>query len=141
MKRFEENQFLRFLGNGVIVFKTTIQCLFQIFETADEDGGGGLDMEEFRNAMRTQLGTRITDAELDRIFMKVDTNCDGTVDWDEYLTYMLLECRGQDTMSVQVSLVFYLVFFFLFVVSKIITTLTDTVLVKSKPNWYHHVTL
>ncbi len=31
----------------------------------------------------------------------MDTNCDGTVDWDEYLTYMLLECREKDSMSMQ----------------------------------------
>ena len=74
-----------------------------MFADADEDGGGGLDMEEFRNAMRPQMHGHVTDDELDRIFMKVDTNCDGTVDWDEYLTYMLLECRGQDTMNVKVS--------------------------------------
>ena len=47
------------------------------------------------------MGDHVTDEELDMIFMKVDTNCDGTVDWDEYLTYMLLECREKDSMSVQ----------------------------------------
>lgn len=30
----------------------------------------------------------------------MDKNCDGTVDWDEYLTYMLLECQERDTMNV-----------------------------------------
>ena len=28
----------------------------------------------------------------------MDTNCDGTVDWDEYLSYMLLEYREKDQM-------------------------------------------
>ena len=30
---------------------------------------------------------------------QVDTNCDGTVDWEEYLTFMLLECRERDIMT------------------------------------------
>ena len=47
------------------------------------------------------MGDQVTDEELDMIFMKVDTNCDGTVDWEEYLTYMLLECREKDSMNVQ----------------------------------------
>ncbi len=75
--------------------------LEQIFDEADEDDGGGLDMEEFRHAMRLTMGDHVTDEELDMIFMKVDTNCDGTVDWDEYLTYMLLECREKDIMQAQ----------------------------------------
>lgn len=80
-----------------------LQNLQQIFKEADEDEGGGLDIEEFRGAMRQTMGPNVSDQELDRIFMKVDTNCDGTVDWDEYLTYMLLECREKDQMQEQAS--------------------------------------
>ena len=32
------------------------------------------------------------------IVSQVDTNCDGTVDWEEYLMFMLLECREKDQM-------------------------------------------
>ena len=77
-----------------------LKQLEQIFEEADEDGGGGLDMDEFRQAMRVAMGDQLTDHELDILFMKVDTNCDGTVDWDEYLSYMLLEYRGKDDMNI-----------------------------------------
>jgi len=34
-----------------------------------------------------------------QIFMKVDTNCDGTVDWNEYITYMLLEEQQRQAMN------------------------------------------
>jgi len=34
-----------------------------------------------------------------QIFMKVDTNCDGTVDWNEYVTYMLLEEQNRQEMN------------------------------------------
>ena len=73
--------------------------LEQIFEEADQDKGGGLDMDEFRNAMRLAMGDHLTDQDMDALFMKVDTNCDGTVDWDEYLSYMLLEYQEKDHMN------------------------------------------
>uniref|UniRef100_H2XNQ0 WD repeat-containing protein on Y chromosome n=1 Tax=Ciona intestinalis TaxID=7719 RepID=H2XNQ0_CIOIN len=58
----------------------------------------GLDMKEFRVAMKKTMGNDIDDTELDMIFMKVDNNCDGTVDWDEYLSYMLLEYQEKKNM-------------------------------------------
>lgn len=30
---------------------------------------------------------------------QVDANCDGSVDWDEYLSYMLLEFQEKSQMS------------------------------------------
>lgn len=76
-----------------------LKKLQNIFEDADEDGGGGLDIDEFRGAMRKTMGSGVDDHELEILFMKVDTNCDGTVDWDEYLSYMLLEYQEKDTMT------------------------------------------
>ncbi|KAI4873765.1 hypothetical protein NFI96_010621 [Prochilodus magdalenae] len=57
-------------------------------------------MEEFRDAIKEIMGD-VEDEELDIIFMKVDTNCDGTVDWEEYLNYMLLEYREKDSLQKQ----------------------------------------
>lgn len=37
-------------------------------------------MEEFREAIKKIMGD-IDDEDVDIIFMKVDTNCDGGVDW------------------------------------------------------------
>ncbi|XP_038078621.1 WD repeat-containing protein on Y chromosome-like isoform X2 [Patiria miniata] len=80
-----------------------LQKLQEIFEEADEDGGGGLDIDEFRQAMRKIMGEgmmeEVDDKELAIVFMKVDANCDGTVDWDEYLSYMLMEYQERDHMS------------------------------------------
>ena len=45
------------------------------------------------------MGNKFEESEIEKIFMKVDTNCDGTVDWDEYLSYMLLEYQGQENMN------------------------------------------
>lgn len=37
-------------------------------------------MEEFREAMTKIMGV-VEEEDVDILFMKVDTNCDGTVDW------------------------------------------------------------
>ncbi|XP_042318324.1 EF-hand calcium-binding domain-containing protein 8 [Sceloporus undulatus] len=75
-----------------------LRKLERMFREADIDGGGGLDMEEFRKAMKKIMGD-ISDEDIDVIFMKVDINCDGSVDWEEYLNYMLREYRGKDDMQ------------------------------------------
>uniref|UniRef100_H2Z1I7 EF-hand domain-containing protein n=1 Tax=Ciona savignyi TaxID=51511 RepID=H2Z1I7_CIOSA len=74
-----------------------LQQLEQIFNEGSK-GEEGLDMKEFRVAMKKTMGNDIDDTELDMIFMKVDNNCDGTVDWDEYLSYMLLEYQEKKNM-------------------------------------------
>ena len=45
--------------------------LGSIFEEADEDGEGGLDIDAFRKAMRMTMGDHVTDEDLDMMFMKV----------------------------------------------------------------------
>ncbi|KAM6458028.1 EF-hand calcium-binding domain-containing protein 8 [Liasis olivaceus] len=74
-----------------------LQKLEHMFQEADIDGEGGLNMDEFRKAMKKIMGD-ISDEDIDVIFMKVDANCDGSVDWEEYLNYMLREYRGKDDM-------------------------------------------
>ena len=51
--------------------------------------------------MKKVLGSKTDDRELEKLFMKVDTNCDGTVDWDEFLSYMLLEYLEKDLIKVR----------------------------------------
>ena len=79
-----------------------LELLEQIFEEADEDGGGGLDLDEFREALKRIIankgGVLPDEDELAIIFMKVDANCDGTVDWEEFCSYMLMENQLKDVM-------------------------------------------
>ena len=49
----------------------TDPILQSIFEEADDDDDPGLDMEEFRVAMRRAMGPHLSDDEIDAIFMKV----------------------------------------------------------------------
>lgn len=80
-----------------------LELLERIFEEADEDGGGGLGLDEFREALKRIIankgGILPDENELAIIFMKVDANCDGTVDWEEFCSYMLMENQLKDVMS------------------------------------------
>ena len=50
-------------------------------QTADEEGTGELDIEMFKAKMAPHLGQDISDTELVQLFMKIDADCGGTVDW------------------------------------------------------------
>lgn len=65
----------------------------QVFAKADEDKGGSLDVDEFAVAFKGVLSTDEGDGPdaLRRLFARIDANADGTVDWREFSTYVLLE--------------------------------------------------
>ena len=69
------------------------------FERADTDQGGSLDMEEFLEAFGGVLGENLTTTQLIHLFMKIDANSDGSVDWDEFTQFMLLENQAAADMS------------------------------------------
>jgi len=69
------------------------------FEKADTDHGGSLDMEEFLEAFGGVLGKNLTHEQLTHLFMKIDANSDGSVDWDEFTNFMLLENQAAADMS------------------------------------------
>ena len=69
------------------------------FDRADVDGGGSLDMDEFLEAFGEVLGKNLTHEQLTHLFMKIDANSDGSVDWDEFTNYMLLETQAASDMS------------------------------------------
>ena len=57
------------------------------------DGSGALDQEEFVQAFKSvkSLSANMTHEQLTHLFMKIDANSDGTVDWDEFTNHILLE--------------------------------------------------
>ncbi|EFJ43836.1 hypothetical protein VOLCADRAFT_96020 [Volvox carteri f. nagariensis] len=80
------------------------------FDSADTDGTGQLHPQEFikaflggwvgqgnsgataKSILQTEDGG---DAEaLAKLFMRIDADSDGTINWDEFSTYMLLESQG-----------------------------------------------
>ncbi len=79
--------------------------LMQIFQNEQAEGGGGFDLDQVSYLLRrTVLIARAQFREifgkvfrgalqfdqLTQLFMKIDANSDGTVDWDEFSTYMMV---------------------------------------------------
>ena len=64
------------------------------FNRADIDRGGTLDLHEFVLAFGGVLGRDMSKEQLTHLFMKIDANSDGTVDWDEFTNFMLLESQS-----------------------------------------------
>jgi len=69
--------------------------LKKIFEEADEDGSGELDIDEFTEKLGPHLGGNLSHGEIRQLFLKIDADAGGTVDWEEFTNYMFLE-RAQE---------------------------------------------
>eukprot|EP00961_Rhodomonas_salina_P022894 307054-Rhodomonas_salina.3 len=68
-------------------------CMLRIaFERADNDNSGELDEKEFVGAFLPVLARDAGDVAL--LFMKIDANCDGTVSWEEFLSYIMSQDEG-----------------------------------------------
>lgn len=66
------------------------------FKEADIDQGGALELEEFVAAFGDIIGKKMSNKELVKLFMRIDTNSDGSIDWDEFVNFIILE---NDNMS------------------------------------------
>ena len=77
--------------------------LKKAFDAADDDGSGALDEEEFVEAISkvSALRASMADEGVNHLFMKIDANSDGTVDWDEFTNHILLEqmARSEDDVA------------------------------------------
>ncbi|XP_034534493.1 WD repeat-containing protein on Y chromosome-like isoform X1 [Notolabrus celidotus] len=64
-----------------------IPRIVKIFQEADADGSTGLDVDEFREAMK-KIDINADDSDMEALHMKIDTNCDSVVDLEELLTFL-----------------------------------------------------
>ena len=88
----------------------------RIFAAADVDGDALLDVQEFIDAFlgvlfEKQADRRISSSHvgvlstedgaderaLQKLFMRVDVNADGVIDWSEFVGYMLLRKKHENT--------------------------------------------
>ena len=97
----------RFLGTShILTWLETIRTQFHqaskksvmihgfdgLFKKYDADGSGELDMEEFTNAVRTDLNipsSMLPDHELRKMFYAVDVDRGGTVDSTEFVAWLM----------------------------------------------------
>jgi len=62
-----------------------LKALKRLFVEAQE-----LSQEQFVEAFTEVLGKNLSEQELTHLFMKIDANCDGAVDWDEFTDFLFL---------------------------------------------------
>jgi Ca2+-binding EF-hand superfamily protein len=65
--------------------------LREAFDIADTDKGGALEIDEFIEAFGEIIGKNMTPKQLNQLFMKIDADSNGSVEWHEFMNYMLLE--------------------------------------------------
>lgn len=51
-------------------------------QEADEDGSGELDPDEFYEKLGPYLGQGLSPAAVSQLFMRIDADCGGTIDWE-----------------------------------------------------------
>ena len=73
--------------------------LRELFEAADTDKGGALEIEEFTEAFGGVLGKDMNPKQLKQLFMKIDADSNGSVEWHEFMNYMLLENQTLSSMK------------------------------------------
>jgi len=71
------------------------------FEQADDDRSGALDQDEFVDAFLPVLGVDVGDVHL--LFMRIDADSDGTVTWEEFLSYVLSQDEGKLQIATESS--------------------------------------
>ena len=73
--------------------------LREAFDIADTDKGGALELEEFIEAFGEIIGKNMTPKQLRQLFMKIDADSNGSVEWHEFMNYMLLENQTLSSMK------------------------------------------
>ena len=78
-----------------------IMTLKNAFDSADTDKGGSLEEDEFERAFGKVVGDGMNHKQITQLFMKIDANSDGAVDWKEFMNYMLLENETLSSMKLE----------------------------------------
>ena len=63
------------------------QEILDTFQAFDKDGNGFISAAEVRHIMTT-LGEKLTDEEVDELIREADMDCDGQVNYEEFVMMM-----------------------------------------------------
>lgn len=75
--------------------------LREAFDAADKHKGGALTLSEFVDAFGGIIGKDMNKKQINQLFMKIDADSNGNVDWDEFMNYMLLENETLSSMKAE----------------------------------------
>ncbi|XP_069460663.1 cilia- and flagella-associated protein 337-like [Ambystoma mexicanum] len=68
----------------------------QVCQPGQQREPGNLTFPEFCTVLSELLGSDTWNNQMEVLFNKVDTSCDGFVDWSEFCTFMLLQYKEKD---------------------------------------------
>ncbi|XP_052069658.1 WD repeat-containing protein on Y chromosome-like isoform X4 [Mytilus californianus] len=88
-------EFVNHKPEGVVIQEASTYFPPKVKERAP----GMMNLEEFKTTVSRVLKTNEYDEYLEKLFLKLDSTCDGYVDWNEFCTYLLLLYRENDYMS------------------------------------------
>lgn len=77
------------------VDRVQLQEIREVFEQFDSDGGGSIDVDELRMAMKS-LGQNLTKAEAEALMLELDTGGDGSIEFSEFVEFIKPKILGQD---------------------------------------------
>lgn len=78
-----------------------IMELREAFDAAKKHKDGALELEEFMDAFGGIIGKDMNDKQINQLFMKIDADSNGSVDWNEFMNYMLLENETLSSMKAE----------------------------------------
>lgn len=56
---------------------------------------------KFLKSFKDVIGKEMSDKEFKQLFMKIDADSNGTVEWNEFMNYMLLEKQTLSNMKTE----------------------------------------
>lgn len=78
-----------------------IMELREAFDAAKKHNDGALEIEEFMDAFGGIIGKDMNPKQINQLFMKIDADSNGSVDWNEFMNYMLLENETLSSMKAE----------------------------------------
>ena len=85
------------VGAGIYLLSKVIVCI-NLVCFADKDGDGTIDAKELCTVMRS-LGQDPTEKEMNEIIRELDSDGNGSIDFDEFLVMMTLLQDPEDEMK------------------------------------------
>ena len=72
--------------------ETHYTCTFKIVHELDELNEKSF-VKELRSVLPAEVSANVSGESLSHLFMKIDANSDGTVSWDEFVSFLFLFFR------------------------------------------------
>ena len=72
-----------------------LQEVREVFDQFDSDGGGSIDSNELRLAMKS-LGQSLTKAEAEALMLELDTSGDNSIEFAEFVEFIKPKILNQD---------------------------------------------